>query len=124
MNIKSGYKFRNRENAVDPWWGIPTGGQRTEQERQDRAVVHEVQKVVRERLRASMISSLQSLQTNFAKLDKSGDGLLSKEELINGLEQTGLDLTPEQIESVWRIVDEDKVSKLVEVTKLIMNSEW
>ena len=59
-----------------------------------------------------MISSLQSLQTNFAKLDKSGDGLLSKEELINGLEQTGLDLTSEQIESVWRIVDEDKVSKL------------
>ena len=70
-----------------------------------------------------MISSLQSLQTNFAKLDKSGDGLLSKEELINGLEKTGLDLTPEQIESVWRIVDEDKVSKRLEVTKLTVNSE-
>ena len=67
-----------------------------------------------------MISSLQSLQTNFAKLDKSGDGLLSKEELINGLEQTGLDLTPEQIESVLRIVDEDKVSKTRAYNMLII----
>ena len=57
-----------------------------------------------------MISSLQSLQTHFAKIDKSGDGLLCKAELVAGLEQAGLNLSYDQIESVWRIVDEDKVT--------------
>ena len=49
------------------------------------------------------------MQSHFAKLDKSGDGLLSKDELVNGLSQAGLSLTQDQIESVWRVVDEDKV---------------
>ena len=98
-----------RKQSTNPWWGVPTGGPRTEQERADRGIVQEVQQIVRERLRSSMISSLQSLQAHFAKLDKSGDGLLCKAELVAGLDQAGLDLTNDQIESVWRIVDEDKV---------------
>ena len=101
---------KKREQSANPWWGVPTGGPRTEQERADRGVVQEVQKIVKERLRSSMISSLQSLQTHFAKIDKSGDGLLCKAELVAGLEQAGLNLSYDQVESVWRIVDEDKVT--------------
>ena len=58
LEIKN-FDKKTSENKVDPWWGIPTGGQRTEQERADRSVVNEVQKVVKEKLRSSMISSLQ-----------------------------------------------------------------
>ena len=63
------------------------------------------------------------MQSHFAKLDKSGDGLLSKDELVNGLSQAGLSLTQDQIESVWRVVDEDKVYKYNE-TQTSYFSEW
>ena len=59
LKFKSFDKQKTSENKVDPWWGVPTGGQRTEQERADRSVVNDVQKVVKEKLRSSMISSLQ-----------------------------------------------------------------
>ena len=112
--------FTKREQSANPWWGVPTGGPRTEQERADRGVVQEVQQIVKERLRSSMISSLQSLQTHFAKIDKSGDGLLCKAELVAGLEQAGLNLNYDQIESVWRIVDEDKVTLVFFAEHLVM----
>ena len=86
------------------------GGPRTQQERKDQAVVDEVRKVVKERLRNSMISSLQSLQSQFEKLDASGDGLLNQQELIGALQRAGIELNSEQIDSVWRIVDEDQVN--------------
>ena len=85
------------------------GGPRTQQERKDQTVVDEVRKVVKERLRNSMISSLQSLQSQFEKLDASGDGLLNQQELIGALQRAGIELNSEQIDSVWRIVDEDQV---------------
>ena len=86
-----------------------SGGPRTQQERKDQAVVDEVRKVVKERLRNSMISSLQSLQSQFEKLDASGDGLLNQQELIGALQRAGIELNNHQIDSVWRIVDEDQV---------------
>ena len=89
-----------------------TGGPRTQQERQDQAVVDEVRKVVKDRLRSSMISSLQSLQSHFEKLDASGDGLLNQQELIGALQRAGIELNSDQIDSVWRIVDEDQVWSL------------
>merc|ERR1719167_528332 len=55
-----------------------------------------------------MISSLQSLQSQFEKLDASGDGLLNQQELIGALQRAGIELNSEQIDSVWRIVDEDQ----------------
>ena len=101
---------------ADESWGLEmvrfypeTGGPRTQQERKDQAVVDEVRKVVKERLRSSMISSLQSLQSHFEKLDASGDGLLNQQELIGALQRAGIELNSEQIDSVWRIVDEDQV---------------
>ena len=57
-----------------------------------------------------MISSLQSLQSQFEKLDASGDGLLNQQELIGALQRAGIELNSEQIDSVWRIVDEDQVN--------------
>ena len=86
-----------------------SGGPRTQQERKDQAVVDEVRKDVKERLRNSMISSLQSLQSQFEKLDASGDGLLNQQELIGALQRAGIELNNDQIDSVWRIVDEDQV---------------
>ena len=101
---------------ADESWGLEmvrfypeTGGPRTQQERKDQAVVDEVRKVVKERLRSSMISSLQSLQSHFEKLDASGDGRLNQQELIGALQRAGIELNSEQIDSVWRIVDEDQV---------------
>ena len=88
------------------------GGPRTQQERNDQAVVDEVRKVVKERLKHSMISSLQSLQSHFEKLDVSGDGLLNQQELVGALQQAGIELNTDQIDSVWRIVDEDQVGAL------------
>lgn len=97
-----------KEQSADPWWGLPSGGPRTQQERVDREVVAGVQQIVKERLRDSMVSSLQSLQSHFKKLDKSGDGLLSKDELVGALNDADICLNEEQIDSVWRIVDEDQ----------------
>ena len=52
-------------------------------------VVSSVQNIIKEKLAGSMISSMQSLQSHFNRLDTSGDGLLNKEELINSLIQSG-----------------------------------
>ena len=70
-------------------------------------MVDDVRKIVQERLRISMISSLQSLQSQFEKLDASGDGLLNQQELIGALQRAGIELNNDQIDSVWQIVDED-----------------
>jgi len=98
--------------AFDPWWGIPTGGARTEEEREDRQVLGKVQAKVRETLKERFLKSVSSLRQHFAKLDKSGDGLLSKSELISALERADIILDKDETESVWRIVDEDQSNSI------------
>ena len=52
---------------------------------------------------------MSSLKSQFAKLDTTGDGILSKNELFIALENAGVILDEDDKESVWGIVDEDQV---------------
>ena len=38
----------HHEDAFDPWFGLPTGGKRTEEERNDRQILKQVQAKVKE----------------------------------------------------------------------------
>lgn len=62
-----------------------------------------------ERLKERLLQSMSSLKSQFAKLDTTGDGILSKNELFIALENAGVILDEDDKESVWGIVDEDQV---------------
>nr|XP_039253532.1 calcyphosin-2-like [Styela clava] len=76
-------------------------------ERQDREVMRKIQSFVREKLRSRSVSVLMGLGQLFRTMDKSGDGLLSKSELADALEQFGIAIPQENFDSVWRVVDEN-----------------
>ena len=95
--------------SFDPWWGIPTGGARTEEERNARQILSTVQAKVRDRLKERLLQSMTSLKSQFTKMDKSGDGILNKNELFAALENAEIVLDDDDKESVWKIVDEDQV---------------
>ncbi|CAH1251120.1 CAPS2 [Branchiostoma lanceolatum] len=80
----------------------------TNQEIQDLKVFREVQGALQERLRKRGVRSVTSLGHHFRKIDKSGDGALSKAELKDALKGNKMDVSPQQFESVWRILDQNE----------------
>eukprot|EP00058_Branchiostoma_floridae_P003809 XP_002589297.1 hypothetical protein BRAFLDRAFT_97380 [Branchiostoma floridae] len=80
----------------------------TNQEIQDLKVFREVQGALQQRLRKRGVRTVTGLGHHFRKIDKSGDGVLSKPELREALRQNKMDVSPQQFESVWRILDQNE----------------
>ncbi|XP_078583315.1 calcyphosin-2-like isoform X1 [Branchiostoma floridae x Branchiostoma japonicum] len=80
----------------------------TNQEIQDLKVFREVQGALQQRLRKRGVRTVTGLGHHFRKIDKSGDGVLSKPELKEALRQNKMDVSPQQFESVWRILDQNE----------------
>lgn len=76
-------------------------------ERQDREVMQKIQAIIRKKLSSRSVSVLMGLGQLFRSMDKSGDGVLSKDELADALEQFGISIPNEDFDSVWRVVDEN-----------------
>ncbi|XP_076813809.1 calcyphosin-2-like [Clavelina lepadiformis] len=83
------------------------GGDDTARERKDRKITNDVQRYLRNKLRNRSVSVVVGLGRLFRHLDASGDGALSKKELMEALDEFDVSLPQSDFDSVWRVVDEN-----------------
>lgn len=67
-----------------------------------------IQENIRKLLKSRGAKTMTSLHNHFKKIDRSGDGLLSKEELQAALKQFRINIQSQDFEKVWDIVDRNK----------------
>ncbi|XP_048578968.1 calcyphosin-2 isoform X2 [Nematostella vectensis] len=78
----------------------PTAAEQAEQQ-----LVQQVQGEVRRQLAQRASKTLMGMGRHFRTLDKSGDGMLDKGELINALKTYHIQLSPQVLGGLWNLLD-------------------
>jgi len=58
-------------------------------------------------LRQHIKSKFHTLNAAFRSLDKNGDGVIDKNEFLNGMRKAAIDLPPQVLEEMWNLADAD-----------------
>ncbi|XP_071792286.1 calcyphosin-2-like isoform X1 [Asterias amurensis] len=80
----------------------------TKQEAIDQKLITKVQESVRAQLRKRACKTLTGLGRHFRQIDKSGDGVLSKEELRHALDTYHIKVDPNLFETLWLVLDQNE----------------
>uniref|UniRef100_W5NHE1 Calcyphosine 2 n=1 Tax=Lepisosteus oculatus TaxID=7918 RepID=W5NHE1_LEPOC len=77
----------------------------TKQEVDDRNTLFSIQGTLKEKLKKRGVRTLTGIGKLFRSLDKSGDGVLQKEQVQLALKEFHLTLSEKDFDAVWRIMD-------------------
>ncbi|XP_071511737.1 LOW QUALITY PROTEIN: calcyphosin-2-like [Diadema antillarum] len=81
--------------------------QKSKQEAEDWKIISGVQKEIHKQILSRASRTLTGLGKHFKKMDRSGDGTLDREELMEALKTYHIKLDPKLFDQLWLIIDQN-----------------